>query len=95
MLRRLLLVGVFVLIQRGSITQLVVGSTFCAVYLLLQMQIHPYLDHSSNFIANSCSFMLLVIFLICIVYGQGERRPSPRLMQGVRRAASLTGPCMT
>jgi hypothetical protein len=31
--RRLVLVGIFVLIERGSILQLVVGTMFCAVYL--------------------------------------------------------------
>ncbi len=37
MLRRLVLVGIFVLIERGSVTQLVAGTLFCAVYLLLQV----------------------------------------------------------
>ena len=39
MVRRLCLVGVFVLVQRGSLTQLAVGTIFCAVYLFIQMQV--------------------------------------------------------
>jgi hypothetical protein len=33
MTRRLVLVGLFVLIERGSIVQLIVGTVFCAIYL--------------------------------------------------------------
>jgi hypothetical protein len=39
MLRRLCLVGVFVLINRGSFMQLMIGTTFSAVFLLLKMQV--------------------------------------------------------
>lgn len=40
--RRLCLVGIFILIRRGSITQLVIGTVFCAVYLLLQVHCSPF-----------------------------------------------------
>lgn len=42
MIRRLVLVGLFVLVARGSISQLVIGTTFCAAYMALQMHAWPY-----------------------------------------------------
>jgi len=67
MFRRLALVGIFVLIKRGSIVQLVVGVVFCAVWLLLQMQAAPFRHLGDNYLASSCSFALLVFFLSCLV----------------------------
>ena len=69
MLRRLLLVGVFVLIGgRGSIMQLVIGTAFCAVYMLIQMEAGPYTETSDDYLANGCSFALLIFFLCCIIF---------------------------
>jgi hypothetical protein len=44
MARRLVLVGVMVLVSRGSVTQLVIATVLCAVYLLLQQQASPFAD---------------------------------------------------
>jgi hypothetical protein len=41
MARRLILVGVFILIEQGSIMQIMIGTAFCAAYMLLQMQTAP------------------------------------------------------
>jgi hypothetical protein len=41
MTRRLVLVGIFVLIERGSILQLVIGCLFCAVYLCVHGLLVP------------------------------------------------------
>ena len=60
MLRRLVLVGVFVEVQRGSILQIVGGTIFCAIFLLLQMNAAPYHDKGDDYLANACSFSLLV-----------------------------------
>jgi hypothetical protein len=38
------LVGIMVTISRGSVTQLVIGCVFSAVYLCIQMQVQPYAD---------------------------------------------------
>ena len=43
MSRRLVLVGIFVLAQRGSLMQLVYGTIFSASYILLQIQAQPHL----------------------------------------------------
>jgi hypothetical protein len=68
MARRLTLVGVFVVIKPGSILQLVVGTTFSATYMLLQVQAGPYALTSIDALANCCSFVLLIFFLLCIAF---------------------------
>ena len=70
MVRRLTLVGIFVTIQQGSIVQVIIGTTFSAAYMLIQMQVGPYDDTSDDYLANFCSFSLLVVFLCCILYKQ-------------------------
>ena len=45
MSRRLVLVGVMVLVYRGSVTQLVLATVFCAIYLTIQMEVRPSEDH--------------------------------------------------
>ena len=66
-----MLVGVFVLIDRGSIYQLVIGSIFCACYLLLQLHVEPFMQLVDNYLASGCSFALLMFFLCCIVLKVG------------------------
>jgi hypothetical protein len=66
MVRRLVLVGVMVLVSRGSVTQLVIATVLCAVYLLLQTEASPFEDLGDNFLASSCSFAL-VVFFVCII----------------------------
>jgi hypothetical protein len=57
MFRRLTLVGIFVLCDRGSLTQIVVGTAFCAAYLLLQVQaVRPRL--LSNIHSATTDFVL-------------------------------------
>jgi hypothetical protein len=77
MARRLTLVGVFVVIEQGSLMQLMIGTTFCACYTLLQTQASPYAEASCDFLANGCSFALLVFFLCCIAF---KVRPSAHLV---------------
>ena len=77
MLRRLMLVGIFVLYERGSVMQLVFAAVFCAVYLLLQMSCMPYDRLSEDFLANGASFALLIIFLGCIVFKLGALTELP------------------
>ena len=40
--RKFLLVGLFVNVQPGSITQITIGTIVCAVYLMIQLQAKPY-----------------------------------------------------
>ena len=53
MARRLVLVGIFVLIDRGSIAQLMAGTFFCLVYSLLQMQAAPYVHLSDDYLVRT------------------------------------------
>ena len=39
-----------------------------AVYMLLQLQASPYLELSDDFIANGCSFSLLLTFVCCLMF---------------------------
>jgi len=71
MTRRLTLVGVFVVLEQGSMMQLMIGTAFSTCYLLLQVQVGPYTDTSADFLANGCSFALLVFFLCCIAFKVG------------------------
>jgi hypothetical protein len=71
MLRRLTLVGVFVIFEQGSMTQLMIGTGFSACYMLIQMQAAPYKEISADFLANGCSFAVLVFFLCCMVFKVG------------------------
>jgi len=83
MLRRVTLVGFFVLFQpRGSIVQLVAGTTFTAIYLFVQMQAGPYLELPEDYLANSCSFLILAYFLCCLVYKIGALTDQP-IVNGV------------
>lgn len=82
-----------VLVERGTITQLMIGTIFCLVFLLLQvrlgtvlmlpmcsrpcprlpttlsqMQAGPYKDTADDFIANSASFSLAVVYLCSLMF---------------------------
>jgi hypothetical protein len=81
MLRRLCLVGVFVLIKRGSILQLVVGTAFCAAWLLLQMQAAPYAALGVEALASGCSFGLLMLFLSCLIFKVGTLTEMPEVQE--------------
>ena len=48
MLRKFLLVGLFVILKPGSIMQLAVGTTFCAAFLMVQLQASPYKMRSDS-----------------------------------------------
>ena len=38
MLRKFLLVGLYVVIKPGSITQITIGTVTCAIFLMIQLQ---------------------------------------------------------
>ena len=48
MVRRVVLVGFFILPNRGSITQLVLGTVFSAIFLLFVTQVGPCASHGSK-----------------------------------------------
>ena len=68
MLRKFLIVGLFVVVSPGEITQLAIGTIFCAVYLMIQLQAKPYKNNSDDYLASSASFGLLMVFVCSIVF---------------------------
>ena len=68
MLRRFLLVGLFVTLMPGSITQIAIGTITSAVYLMIQLQAKPYKNISDDYLASASSFSMTMVFLCSIVY---------------------------
>ena len=55
MARRLLLIGFLVVVDPGSLFQLVLGTTFSFAYFVLQMEAMPYTGKSDAYLAVSAS----------------------------------------
>ena len=68
MLRRFLLVGLFIIIEQGKMMQLALGTIVCGVFLLIQMQAKPYRNPSDDMLASASSFSLLMVFVCSIFY---------------------------
>lgn len=62
MLRKFLLVGLFVTIEPGSMTQIALATIITAIFLLVQLQAKPYKNLSDDFLACVCSFALQMVF---------------------------------
>ena len=71
MLRRLLLVGVFVVIKPGSVEQLAYATLVNILYLAIQMNASPFESPYDGFMASSCSMSLTVLFVLCGWYKFG------------------------
>ena len=67
MLRRFVLVGLMVLVQ-GSTMQLLLGTLFAAIFLLVQVLASPYASLSDDYLASASSFALLVVFLCATAF---------------------------
>ena len=72
MLRRLLLVGAFVVVRQGSIEQLAYGNLVALVYLCVQVSAAPFMRLSDDFFAAGCSLLLAVFFLCALVFKYAE-----------------------
>ena len=68
MLRKFLLVGLFVTIAPGSITQIALATIVSAIFMLIQLQTKPYKSSSDDFLASSSSFALLMLFFCSVIY---------------------------
>ena len=71
MSRRLLLVGVAVVIAPGTILQLTMATGLCLIYVIIEQQQAPYLHMSDNVIALAASFSLTMFFFCCILLNLG------------------------
>ena len=68
MLRKFLLVGLFVTVEPGSITQIAVATIITAVFMLVQLQTKPYKSETDDYLASSCSFAMLMMFFCSVIY---------------------------
>ena len=72
MLRRFVLVGVFVVVEQGSVEQLAYATLFSIAFSIVQAACAPYRMPSDNAMALGCSLALSVLFVICMIYKYGE-----------------------
>ena len=68
MLRKFLLVGLFVTFKPGSVEQIAIGTVVCATYLMVQLQASPYKNPSDDYLAVASSFSLLMVFFCSVIY---------------------------
>jgi hypothetical protein len=68
MLRVFLLIGVYSLIDPGSIVQLFVAYVTALLHVVLQVQARPFVEISNNYLALSSSLSIVVIFSCCILF---------------------------
>jgi len=66
MFRRFVLVGVFVVVQPGTLLQIVLATVFSGAYLLIQMHTRPYASNVDQLFAAGNSFLLLLTFTFCM-----------------------------
>ena len=74
MLRKFLLVGLFLVVPspNGSILQVSCAFFVCAVHLMLLLQARPYKLHSDGYLAAATSFALVMIFFCAVIYKFNE-----------------------
>jgi len=92
MLRKFLLVGVMVLVEPGTLLQISIGTIFCAVYLLIQLQARPYLSRADGFLADVSSFSLLMVYFCCTIYKFGMLTGSDDLQLSLEQRQKYTIP---
>ena len=69
MLRRFILVGVFVVVPgQGTVEQLAYGAFVALVFFAIQMLVSPFHTFSDNLLALTCSLLLTSFFIISIFY---------------------------
>ena len=79
MLRRLMLVGLMVIVHNGSLMQLMIGTLCAAVLLFFQVQAAPYIEMADDYLASAASFSLLIFFV-------RRRATHPKLRRGALRS---------
>jgi len=68
--KKLFLVGFAVLINPGSVVQLVAAFLFALVYMLLVGVAGPFKDAGDNLFAKACSFSLAALFFFLVILKQ-------------------------
>ena len=57
-----------ILVTSGSALQIVMGTLFSAIFLLLQARAHPYVSPYNDYLAAMCSFSTVAVFLISVAF---------------------------
>ena len=60
MVRRFLLIGLFVVIEKGTITQLLLGLAVSVVHVVCQMEASPYRELTNDYLALASSVSILM-----------------------------------
>ena len=68
MLRRFMLVGVFVIVKQGSVDQIAFASLLSSIFLATQTTCAPFRTASDDYMARGCSLCLSLLFIICVIY---------------------------
>ena len=89
MLRRLVLVGLMVLMS-GTQLQIILGTLFSAIFLLLQVQAAPFVALSDNFLAATSSFCLVVVFLCSYAFKDAALVDLPDIQSKLSREQKRT-----
>jgi len=67
-MRKFFLIGMMVIVCRGSILQITIGTVANAAYLMMLLQAQPYKHRYDNYLAQGSSFGLLMVFFACVLY---------------------------
>ena len=89
MLRRFLLVGLYVIVpwqQQGSLLQLVLALVTALTYLVAQVLARPYLDVTNNYLAVACSLSLVVLLVWYLVLKQLSLTEIPEVREALSPA---------
>jgi len=66
--RRFLLVGLFMVVARGNVMQILGATLYTALHFFLQVMAMPYASLANNFLASAINLCMLVFFItVCIV----------------------------
>ena len=94
MIRRVILVGVFVTVRPGSILQLTLATLFCITYLIFLLQSRPYRSVADALLAVATSVSMLLMFIcsICLKFeaGLAELSLSTPIPTETREALTLS-----
>jgi len=68
MMRKFLLIGLFVTLEPGTILQIAIGTIVSAAYIMMQLKAQPYKNFTDDVLAQAASWCLLMLFFCCVIY---------------------------
>ena len=72
MMRRFILVGLFVVVKQGSIEQMAYATAATVFYLAIQMKASPFQDAWDDLLGTVCSLALVLLFFLSLLYKYGS-----------------------